>query len=74
MKTFRYRLGHFAGQTMTVAELRAKLSEHPDDMPVMAYWEGQDAYIGQDCFKVKKVNMGYLDDECDVLSICVDIY
>ena len=72
MKTFRYKLGHVAGKTMTVAELRAKLSEYPDDMPVMALWEGCYAYINPENFDDEKVHKGYLDDECDVLTISVD--
>lgn len=51
MKTFRYKLGHVAGETMTVAELRAKLAEYPDDMPVFGVWEGCEGYIMCDSFR-----------------------
>lgn len=40
MKTFRYPLGHKDGDTLTVGELKALLAEYPDDMPVLASWEG----------------------------------
>lgn len=32
-------------QTMTVSELRARLAEYPDDMPVFPTWEGVYASI-----------------------------
>lgn len=74
MKTFRYRLGHEAGSTMTVAELRAKLAEYPDDMPVFGGWESVEGYITPDGFAVERTHKGHLDDECDCLVIDVEDY
>jgi hypothetical protein len=74
VKTFRYKLGHEAGQTMTVAELCAKLAEYPDDMPVMAGWEGVRAYVRPENFGVERVSKGKPADECDCLVIDVNDY
>lgn len=74
MKEFRYKLGHKAGQTMTVAELKQKLNEYPGDMPVFAEWEGVRAYVEPENFSVKKVGKGHRDDECDGLVIWVEHY
>lgn len=74
MKTFRYPLGHEAGKTMTVAELRAVLESYPDDMPVLAEWEGVQAYIKPDAFSVEPVSKGHKDDECRCLVIDVNRY
>jgi hypothetical protein len=40
MKTFHYPLGHEDFSTLTVAELKEILSKYPDEMPVLATWEG----------------------------------
>jgi hypothetical protein len=69
MKTFRYERGHEAGKTMTVAELRAKLAEYPDDMPVLAEWEGVRAYVEPECFEVQTVSKGHAEDACECLVI-----
>lgn len=71
MKTFRHKLGHFAGKTMTILDLRLKLCKYPEDMPVMVNFEGCDFYIDQedDYFEVEKLHKGHPDDECDVLVI-----
>lgn len=45
MRTFTYPLGHVRCTTMTVSELRARLSEFPDDMPVMVDYERERAAI-----------------------------
>ena len=74
MKTFRYELGHVAGNTMTVKELRDALAEFPDDMPVMAEWEGCHAYIEGSNFAVEKVGKGCAADDCDGLLIDVNRY
>ena len=75
MKTFRYPLGHVAGSTMTVGELRAKLAEYTDDMPVFAEWEGVHAYVTPDHFFVEHdVGKGYEPDHCACLLISVDQY
>ena len=41
---------------MTVAELRAKLSEYPDDMAVFAEWEGTRNAIRADSFDIGQTN------------------
>ena len=74
MKTFRYERGHVAGSTMTVKELRLALSEFPDDMPVMAEWEGCHAYIERDKLVVATVGKGCAADECEALVIDVNGY
>lgn len=71
MKTFHYKLGHKAFHTMTVGELRAKLSEYPDDMPVLATWEGQRMPIEQH-FWIEEFHTGAEADRCDCLVIDVD--
>lgn len=38
--------------TMTVAEVRAKLAEYPDDLPVFGGWEGVWGKIAPDSFAV----------------------
>ncbi len=42
--------------TMTVGELRAKLAEYPDDMGVMAEWEGTYNGILSKHFEVRPMN------------------
>ena len=74
MKTFRYPMGHFAGETITVSELRDELAKFPPDMPVMAQWEGCHAYIDPSSFGVEKISKGFAEDECDCLVINVDTY
>lgn len=53
MKTYHYKLGHVAGATMTVKELREKLALYPDEMPVFGTWEGVAAYIIPEAFVVQ---------------------
>ena len=72
MKTFRYNKGHPAGSTMTVKELKELLSKHPDDMPVMATWEGVTAFI--DDFSVVSVSKGMEEDREDCLMFDVECY
>lgn len=74
MKTFHYDGGHEAGTTMTVAELRAKLAEYPDDMPVFAEWETCRGYMTPDDFAVERVHKGNPAEECDCLVIDVNGY
>jgi hypothetical protein len=74
MKIFRYKLGHAAGETMTVAELRELLTKHPDDMPVFAEWEGVYAYVEPEFFRVEMVSKGMNADECECLVIDVNTY
>lgn len=72
MKTFRYPRGHVHGTTMTVAELREKLNEFPQDMPVIAEWEGTWNFIEPDAFAVEKYEHGHPEDYADVLVINVE--
>lgn len=74
MKVFHYKLGHVAGETMTVAELRAKLAEYPDDMPVFGGWEGVWGYITPEGFGVEKVHKGKAVEVCPSLVIDVENY
>ena len=39
MKTFRYASGSVYGETLTVGELKKKLNEYPDEMPVVGRYE-----------------------------------
>jgi len=71
VKTFRYELGHEAGKTLTVGELRAELEAYPDDMPVMAEWEGVRAYVDPAEFYPRPVCKGMKEDEevCLIMSV-----
>ena len=57
--------------TMTVAELREKLNEFPQDMPVLAAWESICCEFRPDGFKVERYG-DHPDDACDSLMIDVD--
>jgi hypothetical protein len=74
MKTFRYKLGHEAGKTMTVAELKAELDKYPDGMPVLATWEGIHTFFSPDCFEIKEWSAGNEEDREKCLVIDVDQY
>jgi hypothetical protein len=58
-------------KTMTVAELRAKLAEYPDDMPVWATWEGVLAYFDPTSFSIDPV---YKSGDVNCLVIDVESY
>lgn len=68
MKAFTYP--HMQITTMTVAELREKLAEYPDDMPVLFEWEGQRIPAGP--FTVEVFPKREHPDACDCLIIGVD--
>jgi len=74
MKTFRFELGHEAGETLTVSELKNELEKYPDNMPVMATWEGVRAYIDADNFETDFVDKGKLEDKEMCLIIDVEQY
>ncbi len=74
MKTFRHSRGSVAGKTMTVAELRRKLEEYPDDMPVFGEWEGVRGFITPESFSTNLVSKGHKDDACVSLLIDVEDY
>jgi hypothetical protein len=58
--------------TMTVAELREKLNEFPQDMPVVAQWEGTWNCFDAKNFLVQRSTGWHQDDNCDLLTIDVD--
>lgn len=70
MKTFHYREGHEWGKTLTVGELRVVLNEHPDDMPVLAAWEGIHTCFGP-C-EVEDLKYFHADDPKQALVFDVD--
>ncbi len=72
MKTFRYSRRTSAGSTMTVKELKELLSKYPDDMPVMATWEGVTAFIEDS--EVVSVSKGMEEDREDCLVFDVEGY
>lgn len=74
MKTFRYKLGHEAGKTMTVAELKEELEKYPDEMPVLATWEGMHTFFSPGCFEIKEWSTGNKEDVDKCLVIDVDQY
>lgn len=74
MKKFRFESGHVAGNTLTVGEMKKKLEEYPDDMPVLAEWEGCRAYIDPGMFEIALVGKGCKEDECMGLVIDVNSY
>lgn len=62
-------------QTMTVADLIAKLQEYPPDLRVGATWEGQLKAIMSDKFHVEPPRHGdrpWVDSPWPVLTINVD--
>lgn len=52
MKKFRAD-GLHDNETMTVGELRKSLELYPNDMPVVAVWEGVSAPINSKNFEIK---------------------
>jgi hypothetical protein len=76
MKTFRYSTHDKfpIGSTMTVSELREKLNEYPQDMPVLATWEGIHTFFAPESFKVERYGGGSIhhEDACDCVVIDVD--
>jgi hypothetical protein len=73
-KTFRYKLGHEAGKTLTVGGLMEALTQFPYDMPVFAQWESCNGFIDVENFSIEKVTKGHEDDECECLVIDVTRY
>lgn len=72
MKAFRHEKGHIACLTMTVAEVREKLSMYPDDMPMFAQWEGIRVSIDPINFTVNSTCKGMEEDRCDCLVVDVN--
>ena len=59
---------------MTVGELRTALETYPDDMPVMAEWEGCHAYMESSNLYVRFIDKGHTNDRCHTLVIDVNKY
>jgi hypothetical protein len=60
---------------MRVSELREKLKEFPQDMPVFGYWETCAGYIRPESFVVEpRYTKGHQDDAEDCLFIDVEAY
>lgn len=73
MKTFRWEHGGTRFSTMTVAELKSLLEQYPDDMPVLAEWEGKYEPLDPD-MAVVSYSSGLESDRVDCLVINVDGY
>ena len=75
MKAFRYKLGHVAGETMTVGELMAELAKFPADMPILYEWEGQHVMAKPDRVATEDdIHWGEKEDACTCLVINADNY
>jgi len=69
MRTFTHS-PHLHTTTMTIAELRSKLADYPDDMPVLFEWEGQ--RLPACFFSVEVYPAPDHPDACDCLVIDVN--
>jgi len=67
MKTLKNKYSNTSYKTMTVGELREKLNSYPDDMPVLATWEGLFVQIDSACFSVSKVS--HIRHDCVVIDV-----
>lgn len=59
---------------MTVAELREKLAQYPDDMPVFGAWEGVHGYITPGGIGTEEVHKGRASEACFCVTIDVESY
>lgn len=73
-KVFHHKNGNQCGSTLTVKELRECLSAYPEDMPVMATWEGVVACIEEDMMAVEPIDKGLAVERCEGLLIDVGNY
>lgn len=73
MKTFRYEKGHVCGETLTVGEMRSLLYYYPEDMPMIATWEGTLNFFTENSMRILTVSKGFKEDECECLVIDVNI-
>jgi len=69
MKTFYYSNGVKRGETLTIKELREGLAKYPDDMPVMAEWEGHYVPVKMGCEGIVYEGNG---DEIEALILDAD--
>ncbi len=74
MKTFYHKLGHVAGCTMTVSELKDVLDRYPGDMPVFGDWEGVSGYVQEENISVDETHKGSENEKCECLHIWVEKY
>lgn len=74
MKTFIYKNRPGSVKTITVAELKRKLDKYPDDMPVLATFDGTWRIINPDRFDVHQVH-GYDSSigKFDTAAIIIDV-
>ena len=72
MKTFNYKLGHEAGKTVTVSELKSALEKYPSDMPVLATWEGIHVFIDVSELEVEDYHTGDISQSCKCLVISAE--
>lgn len=70
MKVFRYSESNEAGKTITVKEMIEALSKYPDDMPVLATWEGIHTFIDGE-FKTESYTSGFEKDR--ELCLIIDV-
>jgi hypothetical protein len=69
-KVFHHKAGHIARRTCTVAELRDYLSQFPENMPIVATWEG--TVHGLSSPEVwEDFDYDFEADKCDVLAFDV---
>jgi hypothetical protein len=59
--------------TLTVSELRALLSRYPDNMPVMAQWEGMTIPFRDDSDHVRIEAPEHLAEECREPCLIFDV-
>ena len=75
MKTYHYPLGHEAGKTFTVKELRAFLKNFPEDMPVFVEWEDCAVYLIPEAAQIKNgIHKGQPSESVPALVFDVNIY
>ena len=72
MKEFNYSSGNPAGKTFTVSELKEFLDKYPDDMPVLATWEGTYNCFHTGNFEIEEYHAGDSRQECECLIIDVE--
>lgn len=74
MKAFKDIVGDVIFETMTIAELRAKLAPYPDQTPVLGEWDGMLGAIQRDSFESKDVQPGESPNPCSALVIRIVSY
>ena len=72
MKIYKNTLGVEIAKTMTVGELREKLSEYPVNMPVFGGWEGVKGCVTPEDFYVEEFTKHLASDKKECLIIDVE--